>query len=365
MALNLNGNFPKKILFNGGVVWIAKILQFLSGYPLTLENSTGENLVDYKIYGNQDPEAITLPDEYVRLDYIESTGTQYINTGFKPTIYTSIETVFSTKASTTDTNLFGSRGGWFAQDYTIWINTSSNKGIACHFPIESSSIRDTKWVYTRNIIDTPTKLLITPENIKVNDELVYTFTDTRTEYTPKFNAYIFARNENRNSALLGRFKVYYFNIWDEGQLVRKYVPCYRVSDEEAGLYDLVENTFYGNSGTGDFVAGEEITTKVGKVGDEYYKEGKQLYKIPIKVSNDTETEYGIYLNKPLGKIEENADYIDFKNQEVAYYDYLTDTYTKESIELPKIPTKEGTNIITVETLLKPSKIDIKYYKKGV
>ncbi|MBQ9657787.1 MAG: hypothetical protein IJV31_03360, partial [Clostridia bacterium] len=93
MALNLNGKSPKKILFNGlnvakvlfngVVVWMAKILQFLSGYPITLEKSTGENLVDYKIYGNQEPEAIILPDEYVRLDYIEGTGTQYIDTGLK------------------------------------------------------------------------------------------------------------------------------------------------------------------------------------------------------------------------------------------------------------------------------------------
>ncbi|MBQ9658345.1 MAG: hypothetical protein IJV31_06225, partial [Clostridia bacterium] len=158
----------------------------------------------------------------------------------------------------------------------------------------------------------------------------------------------------------------YFKIYINDSIVRDFIPC-KNSEGKAGLYDLVENKFYGNSGTGDFAAGREITTELTnakKVGDEYYKEGEQLYKIPIKVSNDTETEYEIYLNKPLGKIEENADYIDFENQEVAYYDYLTDTYTKENIELPEIPTQKGTNIITVETSLKPSKMSVFYYKEG-
>ena len=194
----------------------------------------------------------------MELEYIESTGTQYIDTGFKPTIYTSIETVFSTKASTTDTNLFGSRVSGSVQDYTIWINTSSNKGIACHFPIKSGSAKDTKWVYTGNIIDTPTKLLITPENIKVNDELVYTFDDLRTEYTANNNAYIFTKNENGNSVLPGSFKVFYFKIWDKDILIRNFIPCYRKADDAVGMFDTVSNVFYENKGTGEFKKGTEI-----------------------------------------------------------------------------------------------------------
>lgn len=241
-----------------------------------------------------------IPSEYTEVEYLESTGTQYIDTSFKSTIYTSIETVFSTKAPTSDANLFGSRVSGGIQDYTIWINTSSNKGIACHFPFKSGSSRDTKWVYTGNIIDIPTKLLITPENIKVNDELVYTFTDTRTEYTPNLNAYIFARNDNGNSASLGRFKVYYFKIWDEGQLVRDLVPCYRKSDNVAGLYDLVNNTFYTNQGTGNFIVG------------------------PIKETESIS---------------------------------LSDTNTN-------IPTIRGTNVLTVDTTVQPSNVYVKARKES-
>lgn len=202
-----------------------------------------------------------LPFEYKEVKYIESTGTQYINTGFKPTIYTSIETVFSTKQSPNDTNLFGSRTRknlTNSNDYTVWINTSSGKGIACHFPISANASKDTAWVYKGNIIDTPTKLLIAPENIKVNDVLVYTFSGTRTEYEPALNAYIFAKNQGGQINLPGKFRVYYFQIYDGDEMVRDFIPCYHESDGEIGMYDIVNDVFYANAGTGTFEKGPDV-----------------------------------------------------------------------------------------------------------
>ena len=361
MALNLNGKSPKKILFNGlnvakvlfngVVVWMAKILQFLSGYPITLEKSTGENLVDYKIYGNQEPEAIILPDEYVRLDYIEGTGTQYIDTGLK-TSGTKLSYEAKVKwNNNTSRQLFGANEGQY-------------------FGINSSG----KYQFG-HVGEQSTNILASMDDYDIIKADYHFGSDSYVEYSVNDENGTNERNFRSGLAisLFGIDKSYYssaslkyFKIYINDSIVRDFIPC-KNSEGKAGLYDLVENKFYGNSGTGDFAAGREITTELTnakKVGDEYYKEGEQLYKIPIKVSNDTETEYEIYLNKPLGKIEENADYIDFENQEVAYYDYLTDTYTKENIELPEIPTQKGTNIITVETSLKPSKMSVFYYKEG-
>ena len=202
-----------------------------------------------------------LPSGYKEVEYIESTGTQYINTGFKPTIYTSIETVFSTKQSSSDTNLFGSRirGNLYnSNDYTVWVNTSNGKGIACHFPTRGDTSIDTKWVYKGNIIDTPTKLLITPENIKVNDALVYTFSGTRIEYEPALNAYMFAKNQGGGVNLPGKFRVYYFQIYDNAELVRDFIPCYHKADGEIGMYDMVNDVFYTNAGTGAFSRGPDV-----------------------------------------------------------------------------------------------------------
>lgn len=48
--------------------------------PLTLPKSKGKSLKDYKIYGNSYQR---LPQEYQEVEYIESTGTQWIDTGVK------------------------------------------------------------------------------------------------------------------------------------------------------------------------------------------------------------------------------------------------------------------------------------------
>ena len=103
MALNFNGNTPKKILYNGlnvaklvyngVVVWMSKVLATISGIlPLTLTDCTGDDLVDYKIYGNSEYEG--LPDGYTRVEYIESTGTQYIDTRYYPNNLTDVECKF-------------------------------------------------------------------------------------------------------------------------------------------------------------------------------------------------------------------------------------------------------------------------------
>ena len=53
-------------------------------------------------------------------------------------------------------------------------------------------------------------------------------------------------------------KVYRLKLYENDVLVREYVPCYRVSDNEIGLYELVNNVFYPNNGTGTFNKGNDV-----------------------------------------------------------------------------------------------------------
>ncbi len=54
-------------------------------------------------------------------------------------------------------------------------------------------------------------------------------------------------------------KIYYFKWLDSNnELVQDLVPCYRKSDNEIGMYDLVSNTFYINAGTGTFIKGPDV-----------------------------------------------------------------------------------------------------------
>jgi len=51
----------------------------------------------------------------------------------------------------------------------------------------------------------------------------------------------------------------YYKIWDNGVLLRDFVPCERVSDHVLGMYDKVNDVFYTNLGTGEFISGGYIT----------------------------------------------------------------------------------------------------------
>lgn len=55
--------------------------------------------------------------------------------------------------------------------------------------------------------------------------------------------------------------IYSCQIYDNGTLVRDYVPCINPSGE-VGLYDLVGGKFYGNAGSGVFVTGPEVWYEV-------------------------------------------------------------------------------------------------------
>ena len=50
-----------------------------------------------------------------------------------------------------------------------------------------------------------------------------------------------------------RVKWYYFTVWDDGVMIRNYIPCRRKSDDKAGFYDTVNKEFKISEGSSDFI----------------------------------------------------------------------------------------------------------------
>ena len=71
---------------------------------------------------------------------------------------------------------------------------------------------------------------------------------------------LFGRNNGNSTDLKSSFKLYNCKITnkDTNTLERNFIPCYRNSDNVVGLYDLVNNVFYTNQGTGSFTYGSVI-----------------------------------------------------------------------------------------------------------
>ena len=206
-----------------------------------------------------------LPSTYQEVEWIKSSWTQYINTGYIPTIYDEVETKFSTETTNWDTNLYWSRymqnGYSNKQDFTIWINTASWKWIAVHYPkTQTTDCTDTWWIFTSDIINTARELKITPQNDYVDGTNLYTFNVSRTPYAWVDETYLFAQNEYDWEWLKnrGKFTLYYFKISANWTPIRDFVPCYRIADGVIWLYDLIWGQFYTNSWTGTFTKWPDV-----------------------------------------------------------------------------------------------------------
>ena len=72
--------------------------------------------------------------------------------------------------------------------------------------------------------------------------------------------FIFAMNEQHVLKFYSKIRLYDFKVYDNDTLVRNFIPCIRKSDNKPGLYDLANNEFYTNQGTGDtdFTVGPDI-----------------------------------------------------------------------------------------------------------
>jgi hypothetical protein len=59
---------------------------------------------------------------------------------------------------------------------------------------------------------------------------------------------------------MAAIRLYSCKIYDNGTLVRDYIPC-KLQDGSIGLYDKLNNKFYANKGTGEFIAGPQAKWK--------------------------------------------------------------------------------------------------------
>ena len=64
-------------------------------------------------------------------------------------------------------------------------------------------------------------------------------------------------------------KLYSYKIYKNNELILDLVPCYRNSDNEIGIYDLVNNNFLTNQGAGTFTYGN---TSLDVIDEEYLKD---------------------------------------------------------------------------------------------
>lgn len=184
-----------------------------------------------------------ITDLYQKLEYIEATGTQYIDTGLKGSLNTEIIAT-ATKANDTSSQLFGDIT---TQSSAISCNVSLTNELTSRFGDKTTSINFGNYI-TQN---TKFKIKVNKTGIFIGSQQIGTFNATE-DFTTTNNILIFTRNGTTISAYWSG-KIYSFQIYNNENMVRNFIPCIRKSDNEVGLYDTVEGQFYVNAGEGTFL----------------------------------------------------------------------------------------------------------------
>lgn len=207
-----------------------------------------------------------VPTAYQEVEYIESTGTQYIDTEYKPNFNTKVEADVEVPASASNNCLlFGGRNVYGSQMFETGWNTSK----------EMSNDYGAYREFTQTAYDGRMLVVRDKEKLLVNGNLVSSVTGA-SDFTSPVNMTLFCWNQTAGVVASNGFKVYSCKVYDNGVPVRYFVPCYRKSDNVIGMYDLVSGTFFINAGTGTFTKGSDVVESAYKT---LITDGTDVYSV--------------------------------------------------------------------------------------
>lgn len=205
----------------------------------------GTNLVYSSSSGNM------LPYD-AEIEYLQSTGTQYINTGIKPT--TNFKCEIKAQYVKNNNGFDTMVGCYDGTNYGVALGLQSTSGgNKLYIQFGGGSSFAASNVTTTTALHTfITQLSNNTLSISVDGTAN---TATYSGSLPNMNLFLFARNK----ATIGNFanaKIYYCKIWNGGNLVFDAIPV-RVGTT-GYMYDRVSRQLLGNVGSGDFALGGDI-----------------------------------------------------------------------------------------------------------
>jgi len=201
-----------------------------------------------------------LPAGYTQLEYLQTDGGAYIDTGIKLKASSKLEFKFISGTSY-NYAVFGADNGAAYNNGEIalfyYINYP-DLGDVIHAVMPSSNSSSYVLEPVPRIVDINATYIISYDK----DYLVVNGASQSSgwyaNYVGNRNVFLFATNRGDNTWTGGDTKIHYFKMYDGNSLVRDFIPVRRNSDGVLGMYDTVANTLFTNVGTGAFIAGPEI-----------------------------------------------------------------------------------------------------------
>lgn len=194
--------------------------------------------------------------EYQPIDYLETSGTQYIDTKYYPTAETGIELDFMWLGSGTTAwvPICGIRGA--NSNFYCWFVNGTSLAVS---PNYSTYDPGGGFTLTKN---KRYKLYNRKGCTMFNKQVTHNTSLTiKTETKDTFHIGCISNNgsiDNRQPYM----RIYGFQIFEKFAPVCDMRPCRRKSDGVLGLYDVLTGNFYTNQGTGEFIAGKVSRKKL-------------------------------------------------------------------------------------------------------
>ena len=186
-----------------------------------------------------------LPAEYQQVEWIETDGHCLINTNVVPIVSPLFEAEYFISNVTQDGLLvcFSSNG---EPDWTVNYYTQGRRVLGRY---GSTVLRD----IAQYSLDTWHTISASQE-VYYDGALTYTWSAYNFSSNTK-TICLFARLSG-NAGLIGKVKT--CTIKDGNTVKFIGIPCYRKSNGEIGMYDIISETFFTNIGTGTFTKGADV-----------------------------------------------------------------------------------------------------------
>ena len=309
-----------------------------------IQNPAALTLRDYTITGSEGgvgdcaEKRSDIPSGYEQLAYIESTGTQYIDTGIK------VEDVYGFDIKYQSTGKVPNKA---AASMASTLNAIM--GVNAVADAESKSFDTKIWFTYTDTKQSISAMMFGGTSFSIPYATLEEYYNTihhitfETDGTVLYNGNakgLAARrtdpeNMSRKGVTLYLFDVhnlwgtyrfysktrmYHVKFYDESQaLLGDFVPCKRIADGVLGMYDAVNGTFFTNQGTGTFLS------------------APLTYTIPI-LNNGTKVAE-IVRSAPL---------------------YAGESISYRGDGLPAVPLSSGSNALTIGTAVQPSSVTYRY-----
>ena len=217
--------------------------------------TSGWKYKKYKIFedGNVEEYKSILPEEYQELEYIESTGTQYLFIGEVAMSNVIAEMQYPNFPNGCDI-IGGMDGEGNNGRLALGLNSSlSTYKLLYGNKAETSNIKsdNTKHKYKINITSPDKKTA----ELSVDNNYICSVTADYISHPLYFTLFAYTGWGRTTPNNFSSCRIFYFEL--EGQM--KLYPCYRKSDNKIGMYDTINSKFYTNQATGnDFTPGPKL-----------------------------------------------------------------------------------------------------------